>query len=211
MKQVLVALMTLAIAPSVNGAIVHGPVEWAIADDGNGHFYQLVDYQAGISWTAARDDAASMTLNGSAGHLVTVTSAEEDAFLKANFESFIGDPNTGVPGIFAWIGLSDAANEGSFAWVTGEPFSYSIWAPPEPNDLGGEDYVHLWRRNFGEGPLWSWNDTNNNPNNPDSPAWTSALVEFDGPFTAVPEPTTAFTWALGGLALAIATRRRKKE
>jgi hypothetical protein len=55
----------------------------------------------------------------------------------------------------AWIGLTDATVEGTFAWITGEPFNYANWAPGEPNALTGEDYVEMHAS--GE-----WNDTVDN-------------------------------------------------
>ncbi|HUP80144.1 MAG TPA: C-type lectin domain-containing protein [Pirellula sp.] len=205
----------LTISSAASGAITYGPVQWSIADGGNGHYYQLVDYQTGISWTSAKSDAETMTLFGSIGHLVTVTSAPEDAFLKSNFQAYIGDPPS-VPGIFAWIGLSDAASEGNFVWVTGEPLTYTNWAPPEPNGGTSENYVHLWVRKFTGSdldpvngtPLWSWNDVFNDR----GPEWRGAFIEFDGPFTsnaAVPEPSTLIIWAMGMIAVANGRKRRK--
>ncbi|MFY8033362.1 MAG: lectin-like protein, partial [Flexibacteraceae bacterium] len=45
---------------------------------------------------------------------------------------------------FLWIGLSDAAVEGQFQWVSGAPFNYTIWSSGEPNNYGGdEDYGGL--------------------------------------------------------------------
>ena len=42
-----------------------------------------------------------------------------------------------------WIGLSDQAHEGSFVWVDGTPAPITHWSGGEPNDMGGEDCVHL--------------------------------------------------------------------
>jgi hypothetical protein len=56
------------------------------------------------------------------GHLVTVTSEEEQAFVVANFF-----------GTF-WIGADDRAEEGTFRWVTCEPFAYRNFAPGEPDN-----------------------------------------------------------------------------
>ena len=184
----------LGLIPAVAQAvIIHGPVEWQVANGGNGHFYQLIDFESAISWTAARDDAQGRSFQLWSGHLVTVTSAAEDQFLKLNFESLIGDPNTNVPGIYAWIGLTDSVQEGNFQWVTGEPLSFTNWAPPEPNNILNEDYAHLWVRKFSGltpnpngTPIWSWNDA---PENPGDPPYRGALVEFE-PSTAVPEPAT---------------------
>ena len=43
----------------------------------------------------------------------------------------------------AMIGLNDAASEGTWEWVTGEPFSYANWDGGEPNNQGDEDYVFI--------------------------------------------------------------------
>ncbi|XP_070573890.1 echinoidin-like [Ptychodera flava] len=60
-----------------------------------------------------------------------------------------------------WIGLSDRAHEGEFAWSDGGSFcdgDYSNWAPDEPNNSknrkgSGQDCVQLWFRYDYEG-LW---------------------------------------------------------
>ena len=49
------------------------------------------------------------------------------------FQAYIGDPNTNVPGIYAWIGLFAPTETSGFQWVTGESVSYTNGAPPEPN------------------------------------------------------------------------------
>lgn len=52
-----------------------------------------------------------------------------------------------------WIGLSDVATEGTFAWEDGTPLDFDGWTGGEPNDAGGiEDCAHLadWA-----GGLWN--------------------------------------------------------
>ena len=216
MRTVQLGLASLALILSIIGGpqvalgeIITGPFEWSLGSGGNGHFYQLINHQAAISWHDARDDAASRVLNGSPGHLVTITSSAESAFLQSTFQSFIGDPNTNVPGVYAWIGLSDEASEGTFAWVTSEPFGYSNWAPFEPNNLDDEDFIAVWRRNFGSGPLWSWNDFDPIHN---APVYGGYLVEFDGPFAApVPEPASMLAWGLIAGVGAVGYRLRKRK
>ena len=171
----------------VAGLCNAAPIEWALSDGGNGHYYDFVP-TPDLSWPEARDAASNTMFLGSTGHLVTVTSASEDAFLRQNFAEFIGDlagPLIGlplIPGPYAWIGLTDERVEGTFEWITGEPFVYSNWAITEPTNDGNEDYAHYWRR---WASAWSWNDAIASP---DLPGYGPYLVEFDGPFTEVPEP-----------------------
>ena len=69
--------------------------------------------------------------------------AAEDSWIHATFEPFTRS-GIGTNSNTYWIGLNDAASEGTFAWVSGEPVTYTNWAPGEPNNAGGEDYVHVY-------------------------------------------------------------------
>ena len=100
-----------------------------------GSAYMLIT--APVSWTDAEARAASM-----GGHLVTIDSADEDAFLRSRFGSF-GD---------YWIGLNDAASEGTFVWDDGSPSAYRNWYANQPDNSGNEDYVS---GNYGGS---GWND-----------------------------------------------------
>jgi hypothetical protein len=105
-----------------------------------GHFYSVMD-----DWVSWPDAVASCDQSG--GHLVTINSEEENQFVY-NLE-----PDT-------WLGASDAAQEGVWAWVTGEPFSYTNWAPSEPNNLDTETYLAYFT-GPPPGPEWlpgQWND-----------------------------------------------------
>ena len=85
------------------------------------------------------------------GHLVTITSEHEQNVVN----SLLGK---GIRPVY-WIGASDTASEGTFQWVTGEPFSYTHWSAGEPNNNGDEDYVHLWNKSDYLG-LWNDNKVN---------------------------------------------------
>ncbi|MCH8922641.1 MAG: tandem-95 repeat protein, partial [Planctomycetes bacterium] len=128
-------LTTVAIPPPGTN-----PVKW----DENGHYYSIVT--GNRNWFAARDHAQTLQFLGAAGHLVTITSAAEADFLRAN----VLDP---APTSFIYIGLNDDEVEGLFRWVTGEPVTFTDWNPGEPNNAGGEDAV-IVVRNSG----WRWND-----------------------------------------------------
>jgi gliding motility-associated-like protein len=124
----------------------------------NGHFYELFPI-SGISWTAARDAAASKELFGLKGYLATVTTQAEHNFILAR-----------VSGT-AWIGASDERVEGIWRWVTGPEaldngglgrlinIGFTNWDNGEPNNSGGnEHYAHMmdWST-----PPGRWNDLPN--------------------------------------------------
>ena len=102
-----------------------------------GHYYELVA-ATDITWTDARDNAASMSLYGVTGYLVTFTTPEEFAF--------IGDIAAAAGVVVAWMGATDEAVEEEWRWVTGPeagtqfwqggvigsttpPYNYAQWSP----------------------------------------------------------------------------------
>ncbi len=148
-----------------------------------GHYYFYVA-NAGITWTQARDAAATQTYFGLQGYLATITSAEES--------QLAGEQSAGT----GWIGGNDAEVEGTWKWVTGPESGtifwqgtangsapngeYAFWNTQEPNDAGGEDYAHITSPNIGI--LGSWNDLSvtgdTNPNSDYHPQ--GYIVEFGG-------------------------------
>ena len=87
----------------------------------NGHTYQF--FEDTVTWHTARQLCEAM-----GGHLVTITSAEENELvLNLRGENMI------------WIGATDSAEEGNWTWITDEPFEYDGWASEEPNDVAGTD------------------------------------------------------------------------
>jgi len=100
-----------------------------ILNPANGHFYEFVS--TALFWDAARIESLGLSHLGADGHLLAITSAEEQAFFLANFR-----------GIKAWLGgfqPSDSAVEADLAagwlWVTGEAFSYAAWQEGQPDDF----------------------------------------------------------------------------
>jgi len=143
----------------------------------NGHKYWVVE-EPGISWEAAQEIAVN-----SGGYLATITSPEEQAFIEEN-----------LPLVwYLWIGGYQTApsNDPSanWAWVTGEPWSYTNWGPGEPNDYFGyasEEYLTI----RGDG---MWNDLWNDPNR-----FNSYIQGF---IVEAPVPIPGTIWLLGaGLA-----------
>jgi hypothetical protein len=127
----------------------------------NGHFYKPIS--TGNTYTGARSAAELTTFKGQKGYLVTITSADEDAFIFAN-----------VPQTSIWFALTDEASEARWVIDAGPekgtlikinngqtngniPGQYNNWAAGEPNNSGNEDYaVTKW------GGGSQWNDLPNN-------------------------------------------------
>lgn len=122
------------------------PVEPSIPDTAvefNGHYYQV--YDTPMTWDEAKAYCESL-----GGHLATITSAEENNFIKDLVSS--GTKNA------YWLGASDAEEEGVWKWITGEPFEFTNWSSGEPNDNGEigdlypEDYLEMYKSSG------KWND-----------------------------------------------------
>ena len=102
-----------------------------------GHRYEYYP-NADITWTEARAMCQSM-----GGHLVTITSAEEQAFIENAF-----------PGTQGWIGMY--GDDSGWVWITGETFGgYTNWKSGEPNNQAGIEWCgHLYT-------AMQWNDLDN--------------------------------------------------
>ena len=126
-------------------ALPAGAIVWRIADGGNGNAYRYI--LGNRPWTTANAEAQSDVQLGVSGHLTTITSLEENAFVNAL---------KGTGDMRAWIGLTDAETDTVYQWVTGEPFVYSNWGSGEPSNGGGgiEDYVEMFASTV-------WNDIAN--------------------------------------------------
>jgi hypothetical protein len=173
------AVVLASMAPALHA----DPVQWS----GNGHYYEVVD-ASGITWSAANDAASTRFFNGKQGHLATLTSAGENAFVDAlRSAAFPSGPTE------AWIGgfqdpCTSAPAEG-WKWVNGEgdiPGSastdpYANWPSYEPNDAAGpfsECYLGIWSSGL-------WNDEANLGN------IGGYIVEYDGVVAATDCTTTA--------------------
>jgi hypothetical protein len=148
----------------------------------DGSYYEYV--AASLSWTDAAAAAAASSYNGLSGHLATISSAAENAFVT-NLSTWTD----------AWLGATKTAD--GWAWVDGSSFSYANWLPGEPNNYGGnEDNIVISYSNPG-----SWNDI--------AAAYTpnGYLVEYSTA-SVVPEPA-GYALLLAGLAVTgVASQRR---
>lgn len=87
------------------------------------------------NFTWAQADAAAQSIGG---YLPVVNDAAENQFLQSN-----------TPFDFAWLGLSDVAQEGDFVWSNGNPVSYINWEAGQPDDNGGICCVNHTGADFG--------------------------------------------------------------
>ena len=159
----------------VNTGVTKGEVKLSVAttvnpvgyyyNGVNGHFYRPISTTA--TYINARAASLLTTFKGQTGYLVTITSADEDAFIFSN-----------VPQGNIWFALTDEVSEARWTIDAGPekgtlikinngqlngnwPGRYNNWAPGEPNDSGNEDYaVTKW------GGGSQWNDLPNHFNNP---------------------------------------------
>ncbi|MGN0464705.1 MAG: lectin-like protein [Acutalibacteraceae bacterium] len=112
----------------------------------NGHYYQV--YDNSMTWTEAKEYCEKL-----GGHLVTITSIEENNYIKDLVVSN-GKKNA------YWLGASDSETEGVWKWVTGEPFEFSDWGTGEPSQDGEENYLELLVNALNYS--LKWNDSNLN-------------------------------------------------
>jgi len=169
------SINTALAALKVNTGSVKGNVQLSVAatvnpvgyyyNGVNGHFYRPISTTA--TYTAARAASLLTTFKGQTGYLVTITSADEDAFIFAN-----------VPQGNIWFALTDEVSEARWTIDAGPekgtlikinngqtngniPGQYNNWAGGEPNNSGDEDYaVTKW------GGGSQWNDLPNHFSNP---------------------------------------------
>lgn len=133
-----------------------------VCDSSTGHCYEYI--QQAADWHTAKAAAELRSHNGVNGHLVTITSAAESAFIIANLSQAVQNN--------AWIGAYHFGNDtliDGWEWVTGEPWDYTNWASVAPNDWS-ERAGLFW---LGNG---TWNDGH------ETHPWSGGyLVEYSKP------------------------------
>ena len=138
----------------------------------NGHFYEYVSTV--LPWASAFSAATNRTFQGMRGYLATITSPEENDFIRTKLlaDAWIGgsdDFNYINAAAGSTVYANQGAAEGKWYWVTGpekglqfsqnnhSPVSfngrYQNWAGGEPNDSGSEHYAQFYYNNNGR-----WND-----------------------------------------------------
>ncbi len=101
----------------------------------NGRTYLLTSN----TMTLAQAETLATSLGG---HVTAINSAAEQDFLDRTFgfTSF-------------WIGLNDRTTEGTHVWSSGDPVTYTNWAPLEPN-TSSLDAVFFQTSNDANGGKW---------------------------------------------------------
>jgi hypothetical protein len=144
-------------APCVVG---NYPVQWRVADGGNGHWYQLKARATPVSWTAANAESASIE-----GHLATLTSAAENQWVFSNVAAGPDGWNCGSDCYGPWLGGYQDPQDPSFSepaggwkWVTGETWGFAPWSCELPNDADPlQDFLHFYSVSWcspAPGPRW---------------------------------------------------------
>ena len=107
----------------------------------NGHLY-LLDQNV-TSWHRARQHCTTL-----GGHLVTIDSEAENTFVY------------GFAICDTWLGATDEAQEGTWVWVTGEPWTYTNWQDGQPDNCcppeacGGTDCMEEHYLTYSGGMTW---------------------------------------------------------
>lgn len=145
MRLVLSMLVALFLSLPVSAA----EYLWSSADGGNDHWYYIRDE---LVTYAEVDDQLLYNIPGGAfsglpgipGYAAP-TRADVESQAELDFIAYIMVVSSAPS---AWIGLSDVDSPGVFAWTSGQPLSFTAWAPGEPAGSGGvvirDPYDPLW-------------------------------------------------------------------
>jgi len=210
-KPLVHALVSVSFGLLVGGAAHAAPVQWSV----NGHWYEAVPWFVTdptiSSWEAAQAAAVLSIHMGMTGHLATITSAAENAFISTLRPR---DQSFGIPALYMLGGFqSPTATTPStgWQWVTGEAFSYTNWNtasdPDEPNNHNfaegsffDEDRLGFWATTNADGLTW------NDLTGASEPGY---VVEYES-LLVIPEPET-YALLLAGLGLLGFVGRRRRS
>ena len=145
--------------PNTSVRVITFSLNAALPFSGTGHFYEFVTIP-GISWPDANTAANARQYFGLQGYLVTVMSAEENAFCAAKL---VGD---------GWMGANAVSDGVTWIWATGPEAGtvfwngvnygtgvsgkYANWAVNQPDASAphSEDYVQF----YSSGGFGKWNN-----------------------------------------------------
>ncbi len=110
---------------------------WPVSSGGNGHWYGAIPDL--LNWDSARQRATTYSYGGFTGHLATVNTPAENNFIYQ--QVMVGlTPGSVLEQYF----LGSRLVNGQRTWITGEPFTYSNWAPGEPGGGFSEPGSAMW-------------------------------------------------------------------
>jgi len=122
-------------------------VQWKASEGGNGHWYAVSRKIAG----GGLDDCQARSVSMGA-HLATMSNVAE--------HQFILDVAYLQQGLWSAFGCFRKAGTLQWMWVTGEPLSYTAWAPGEPNGaISDYAFCQLWGSNGIPNLTWDDNTT----------------------------------------------------
>ena len=131
------------------------------AEEFQGHHYLLVNDP--MNWKQAKKKCEDMK-----GHLATITSEEEQDFIRRLIEEK-GEK------YHYWLGATDRKHEGDWEWITGEAWTYQNWEEGQPNNSEyydqkhGQDYLEIQATygDNGDKEYMTWTDISEDGVSPD--------------------------------------------
>jgi hypothetical protein len=165
------SILCLLVFPTLTTSAPGGAAPAAtVSADGARYDLYTFDAPDDRTWSSARDFALAR-----GGHLVNITSAEENALLVNAFTPVMSV----LPQPFAWIGGTDETLEQTWIWRDGAeagaafwigppgagsiPGVYANWHPSEPNNFGPDNYAAVLLGAFASLQIGQWIDSPDNP------------------------------------------------
>lgn len=117
-------------------------VQWPVDEGGNGHWYGLTSHVG--NWDGAEAEAIA-----SGGHLASITSFEENAFISALATA----PSSGAT-FATWLGLRRIDASQPWTWSDRSATTYFNWTAGEPNNATGNEFFG-WMYTPSIGGVWN--------------------------------------------------------
>lgn len=136
-----------------------------VQNKSNGHWYTAIEFSG--DWHQAKAKAEACWFRGMQGHLITITSKEENDFLVRTFASKKKNLD-----FRSWAAGTDEREEGVWRWDAGpekgEEFFRAVgqttakgfhqWLANEPNNAHGSENALIWNWQIPDSTPGSWND-----------------------------------------------------